>query len=351
MRVNVVPDKEERLSEIKKDPIRWVGFQFIHSQIGEGHDQFVDDMYASNDGKEIYVSRPSFGDVVAIDIASGQIRWRTRVGGFRADHMAISPDGKQLVVSASTAKVAHVIEAASGNIIGDIKTGDQPHENAFSKDGTKLYNSAIGTIFTSLDEPWLDWTKGDRYIGIYNAKTFELERKIKMGPKLAEFGLKDMSSAVRPMAFSPDERYLYLQVSFFHGFIEYDLLQDKVTRVAHLPLSEETQKLKRKDYVLDSAHHGIAMSGDGKKLCVAGTMSNYAAIVNRETFAAKIHPLGARTYWATSSRDGKYCYVSVAGDDTLSVISYDSEEEVARIPVGYHPQRARTGYLLDELFH
>jgi YVTN family beta-propeller protein len=79
-------------------------------------------------------------------------------------------------------------------------------------------------------------------------------------------------------------------------------------------------------------------------------MSNYAAIVSRETLEYSLHPLGARTYWATSSADGRYCYVSVAGDDSVSVLSYESEQEVARIPVGYHPQRARTGRLADDLF-
>jgi len=347
LRINVIPDLEDRMNEIKKNPVHWIAYQFIRSQVGEGHDQFVDDMYASIDGQEIYVSRPSFGDVVAINVATGAIRWRTRVAGFRADHMAISPDGKRLVVSASTAKVAHIIDTSSGSILVDVPTGAQPHENVFTKDGSKIINSAIGSIFTSFDEPWMDWTKGDRYIQIVDAQSMQVLRKIKMGEKLAEFGLKDMSSAVRPMAISPDERFLFVQVSFFHGFIEYDLELDKVTRVAHLPMSDEASQLDRKDYVLDSAHHGIAMSGDGTKLCVAGTMSNYAAIVSRETFSYRIHPLGARTYWATTSADGNYCYVSVAGDNTVSVLSYATEEEVARIPVGYHPQRARVGRLAE----
>ncbi len=348
-RINVVPDRDERMAEINRDPIRWIAFMFIRANIGEGHDQFVDDMYASNDGRVIYASRPSFGDVVAIDVSTGQIQWRTRVDGQRADHMGISPDGTRLAVSASTAKLVDVIDTATGHIVGNFPSGDSPHENTFSRDGSRIFHASIGSVYTALDEPWLDWTKGERVFEIVDAHTLKVLRKIDMGRKLAEFGMPGMSSAVRPMALSPDERYAYLQVSFFHGFVEYDLQEDRVTRVAHLPVPEETRKLRRDEYILDSAQHGIAMSGDGTKLCVAGTMSNYAAIVSRDSFRYNIHPLGARTYWATSSADGKYCYVSVAGDDTVSVISYDTEQEVARIPVGDHPQRARTAKVAESV--
>ncbi|MBC7658863.1 MAG: hypothetical protein H7249_04070 [Chitinophagaceae bacterium] len=93
------------------------------------------------------------------------------------------------------------------------------------------------------------------------------------------------------------------------------------------------------------------MSGDGTKICVAGIMSNYAAMVSRDTFDYEIHPLGARTYRATTSADHKYCYVSVAGDDTLSVFSYETQQKVARIPVGDHPQRARVGELSESVLN
>ena len=45
-----------------------------------------------------------------------------------------------------------------------------------------------------------------------------------------------MSAAVRPMAITPNERYVYFQVSFFFGIVKYDLRKDEVVDVLDLPL-------------------------------------------------------------------------------------------------------------------
>jgi YVTN family beta-propeller protein len=350
-RVNVVPDLAERQAE-NLTPTRAPIALFVRTQVGEGHDQMVDDLYVSKDGRTLFVSRPSFNDVVAIDLATGAIRWRTVLTGVRADHMAISPDGARLAVStASTAgpSFVDVIDTASGEISGTFPSGDTPHENVYSRDGSLIFHASIGRVYTATDDPAMDETKGKRVFEIVNARTLEVLKEWNMGQKLAEAGHPGMSSAVRPMALSPDEKTLYFQVSFFDGFVEFDLASEKVTRVANLPTTEDTQP-RREDYVLDSAHHGIAMDGAGKKLCVSGTSSNYAAIVHRDDFSHRLHKLGARTYWSTTSADGKYCYVSVAGDDTMSIISYATEKEVARVPVGDHPQRARTADVATAIF-
>jgi hypothetical protein len=107
-RLNIVPDKEQRLAEIQSSPDRYGYFLAIRNQVGEGHDQFVDDMFSSHDGRRLYVSRPSLADVVAFDLGTRRIVWRFPVEGYRADHMAISPDGKRLLVSASTPRRGRV---------------------------------------------------------------------------------------------------------------------------------------------------------------------------------------------------------------------------------------------------
>jgi DNA-binding beta-propeller fold protein YncE len=341
-RVNIIPDINERLLEIYTDPVRLAYFLAIREFVGEGHDQFVDDMFTSKDGKLLVVSRPSLADVVGIDLASRQIVWRFRVDGQRSDHMAMSPDGQHVAVSASTGNVVHILDTYTGQEVGRFPSGDSPHENNYSKDGSKIYHASIGLVYTPLDQPALDTTKGDRRFQIVDTSTNQIIEKIDMGKKLEEAGYPNMSSAVRPMALSPDERFVYFQVSFFHGFVEYDFDQDRVTRVAALP--NLVPDMPREQYLLDSAHHGIAMNPEGTRLCVAGTMDNYAAIVSRDTFGYKlIQTGGERPYWVTNSGDGRYCFVSWSGSDRISAISYKRREEVAQVPVGDHPQRMRMG--------
>jgi len=333
------------MAEIQSDPAAYAYFLAIRQLVGEGHDQFVDDMFSSHDGQRLYVSRPSFADVVAIDLDTGRIRWRTRIDGYRADHMAISRNGRRLLVSASTANVVDVIETRKGRIVGRIPSGDAPHENNFSRDGRRIFHASIGTVYTDTDDPSQDATKGKRVFEVIDARTLKVLKSIDMGQKLAEAGYPGMNSAVRPMAISPDERFVYFQLSFFFGIVQYDLKADKVVDVLRLPLGA-AKRVPRTKFLLDSAHHGLAMNPQGTKLCVAGTMSRYAAIVTRRPFRLqRTIPVGRVPYWSQSSKDGRHCFVSVAGEDRVSVISYRTAREVARIKVGDHPQRMRTGVI------
>ena len=342
-RIDVIPDKAKRIAQIERNPSAKAVFDFVRENIGEGHNQYVDDGFTSTNGRYVYFSRPSFADVVAIDLKTRRIAWRVKVDGYRSDHMALSPDGRRLLVSASTANNVNVIDTRRGRIVARFPSGDQPHENNYSKDGKRIFHASSGTVYGPTDDPSEDATKGERVFEIVDARTYEVKRSIVMGPKLAEFGRPDMSSAVRPMAIAPGERFVYFQLSFFFGIVQYDLRADKVVAVLDLPLGAAAG-LDRTEYLLDSAHHGLAMNPKGTKLCVAGTMSKYAAIVTRQPFELqRTVNVGDVPYWSQSSKDGKYCFVSVAGEDRVSVISWKSAREVARIRVGDHPQRMRAG--------
>jgi YVTN family beta-propeller protein len=326
-RINVVPDLDQRTAEMTPD--ERAAFLLIREQAGEGHDQLVDDIAVSPDGRTLYVSRPSLGDVSAFDLATSAQLWHTDVQGYRSDHMALSPDGALLLVSATTANVVDVVHAATGSVTGSFPAGDFPHENQFSADGDTVYNASIGRVVAP-DDPLLDAGKGNRWLTIADAGTMQVQRTI-------DFGV-----GIRPFVVMPDERTMYAQLSFLNGFIEYDLVEERTTRTVHLPLSDEARAMSREDYPLDSAHHGLAMNDDRSKICDAGTISDYAAVLSVPSLTVdRIVPVGAKPYWAAASPDGRYCFLSNSDSDDISVVTFERPREVARIPVGDHPQRVR----------
>ncbi|MBJ6641555.1 YncE family protein [Streptomyces sp. DHE7-1] len=346
-RIDVIPDRDQRMAEINADPIKWIYFQAIRNSVGEGHDQFADDMYSTPDGRSVVVSRPSFADVVSIDLASGKVNWRFPVSGYRADHMAVSPDGTRVAVSASTANTVHVLDIGTGRQLGSFATGDKPHENIFTRDGKYIWNMSIGDVNTALDDPVWDWTKGDRRITVVDATTFRQVKVVDMRQRLDAYGLKDFSDAVRPAVFSPDESKLYFQVSFFNGFLEYDVATDRITRTKTLPKNPATSS-DRTTWVNDSRHHGLSMNPAGTKLCVAGTMDDYATVVDRATLQEGPLVTASKPYWATVSGDGKDCVVSESGADQVTAIDFATGRKVVSVPVGDHPQRVRLGHVRDD---
>ena len=363
--IDTIPDRAQRMAEIVASPDKLAFYLAVQAAIGEGNAQYTDDMFTTHDGRMVAVSRPSFADVVGIDLASGAIVWRFPMEGYRSDHMGVSPDGERLLVSDSTANKVHELDIRTGEKTGEFPSGDSPHENNYTADGERVFHASIGRVYTPTDRPVVrqpyDTLKGAQYFQIVRTDGLTVESRWDMGKELAEAGHPDMASAVRPMALAPDERYVYLQVSFFHGWIEFDTQAPDVdgtttydgepalgavTRV--VPLPKRTTE-PPENYVLDSAHHGMAMNHEGTTMCAAGTMDGYAAIIDRATTDFRLVEVGEKPYWSTSGPVGDECWVSVSGTDEVVVIDYDTAQKVTTIPVGDHPQRVREGVVAADV--
>ncbi len=395
--VDLIPDKQQELRDIYTDPVKLAFYTAIKLGPGEGHDQYVDDMFTTTDGKYLAVSRPSFADVVWIDIEKatsgkeGAIVREQQMDGYRTDHMALSPDGRRLLVSDSTSRQAieysmvdetlpDGTEVAMGDRLRSFESGETPHESNYTTDGERIFHASIGRVYTPLDytdifglplDPIHDAVKGDRWFQIVSNDDFSILQRWDMAHELDEAGHPAMSSAVRPMAVAPGGRFLYFQVSFFHGLIEFDTQAadinqatdytlggvdepstGAVTRV--IELEDRVPHLLREQYVNDSAHHGLSIDRHGRTLCVAGTMDDYAALVDVATGEPTYfdeettgHSYG-KPYWTTEGL-GDTCWISLSESDSVAVLDTRNGEELAYLPVGDHPQRVRHGYVPERV--
>jgi hypothetical protein len=390
--VNLVPDKRQELNSILLAPDKLAFYLLIQQGPGEGHDQYVDDMFTTRDGRYLAVSRPSFADVVWVDIAratagrTDSIVREQQMDGYRTDHMGLSPDGRRLLVSDSTERqviefsmIDEVVDGRQvrmGDRLRTFVSGETPHESDYSPDASRIYHASIGKVYTPGDAtsvgpvkigPLHDALKGDRWFEIVDNADFSVTTRWDMGKELAEAGHPGMSSAVRPMAVAPDQRFVYFQVSYFHGIVEFDTQAadidgevgytaggipeprlGAVRRLIELPNRVPNMLLEQ--YVNDSAHHGLSMNEAGTTLCAAGTMDDYAALVDRATGARTIFDEAAtghdylKPYWTTEGLDDT-CWISLSGSDAVAVLDFDTRQELAFLPVGDHPQRVRHGYV------
>lgn len=327
--LNIAPDKYQRRLQLWLNPVNLVGYQVVKNQ--KGGENWIDDMALSSDGRTLIVSRGILQDVVAFDIRTRKVKWRTDVGGFNADHMAISPDGSQVLVSASSVGYTHVYDTATGRKLHSIGAGDFPHGVDYSADGKRIYIGSIGTTYLPFA---LNDQKGARQLTVVDAATFQT------------IAVHKFRGGVRPTVITADETKAYIQLSYRRGFVEFDLQTGQTTRSATVPGTLAGNRLYPDKLPANSMHHGLAMNADETKLCNAGTIDNQIAIVDRATLEVDSIESGfAKPYWAQNNRAGTHCLVSNSTGNYVSVIDYATGQEIKRVPVGRYPQRERLGYV------
>ncbi|HVZ32650.1 MAG TPA: hypothetical protein VG963_09505, partial [Polyangiaceae bacterium] len=341
-KVHVIPDLDQAVAAINADLVRAVAYpvvqnqQLLHHFEPSNGQRYVDDVFVSPDGTTLYVSRSNLGDVAAFDLTKPDHpqKWKTYVDGVKADHATLSPDGSRLVVSATSAQVVDVFDAKTGQRVGSFATGTYPHQNDYSADGKHIYNSSIGNVGYESVPYAQNASKGDRWLVQVDANTLQVLKTWKF-----EYG-------IRPNVVSADENTLYTQLSYLNGVVKYDLINSKELARSDQPLSEFAMNTYESydEYPHDSAHHGLALSRDGQTLCDCGTIDNTVSLVSTADMQVKkTIDVGMIPYWATTSPDGRYCFVSLSGSDAVSVIDYEAEAEVKTVQVDKFPQRSRLG--------
>jgi len=295
---------------------------------GPGAPNYAQDTDVSPDGRTLYVSRGYVGDVAAFDITSGRMLWTRQLNTGRADHMTLTADGRTLFVSAMLDNRVYRIATATGEITGHLVTGVYPHDNKVSRDGRRLYNTSIGAL-KSLPRPAgaapLTEKPGSAFqLTVADAATLAITDRI------------TLDNAIRPWQFTPDEKGIYAQLSNEHAVVAFDLTTKTITRRLDLPVKPGVTAA---DFDFEAPHHGLALTDDGRTLCLAGRASDYAALVRAPelTLIATI-PVGDAPGWAETADGGRVCLIANTRSDDLSIISIADRTEILRLPIGDGPK-------------
>jgi DNA-binding beta-propeller fold protein YncE len=220
------------------------------------------------------------------------------------------------------------IAADTGEMAGYLVTGVYPHDNKVSRDGRRLYNSSIGPLANmprkAADAPLTETPGHPFQLTIADVATLQTIDRIKF------------DKGIRPWEFTPDEKRIYTQLSNEHAVVAYDLGARKVVSRLDLPVKPG---ITAADWDFEAPHHGLALTPDGRTLCLAGRASDYAALVSAPSLKliATI-PVGDAPGWAETADNGQVCLVANTRSDDLSLISIPKRSEIVRLPIGDGPK-------------
>jgi DNA-binding beta-propeller fold protein YncE len=288
-----------------------------------GADNFAQDAEVSPDGRRLYVSRGYLADVAAFDIATGRMLWKAPLHTGRADHMAVSADGRTIFISALTDNAVYRIRARDGSVTGHFATGVWAHDTKFSADGRRVYNSTtgvIGGLGVRGAPPPTETPDYPYQLTIADPVSLKVLSRIKL------------KAPFRPWAFAPGGKQIYAELSNQRVLVAYDIGRRKVVRRLELPFPPGQPVA---EWLLAAPYHGLAITPDGRTLCLAGRETDTVALVRAPALKMIADfKIGQAPGWAEVAEDGRVCLLTNGRSNDVSIVSIPDRAEVARVPVG-----------------
>jgi YVTN family beta-propeller protein len=276
---------------------------------------------------------------------------------------AAAPDGTRLYITNEAESTLDVADLKTLKVIKHIPLTNHPNNVAVSKDGKRVYVAIVsgaGAVDV-IDATTLTRAKSIRTEGgIHNVYVtpdgkFAVAGSIP-GKKVFVIDQKTEEivwsvptrEGVRPMTFDTNAdgstKRIFLQLSGFNGFTTIDFATHKLGEEVKLP--EVSKEEKVTEGLQGAPAHGLAVTSDGKTLCVLSKMNSriytYSLPDLKMTGEAKV---GHHPDWVTLTPDGKRAYVANAGSNSVSVIDLTTHKELTQIPVGQVPKRNITAVL------
>jgi hypothetical protein len=161
-RLNIIPDIDERMTEILTDPVRLTYFLAIRLLIGEArpvrrrHVHLAERQAAGRlQAEPRRRGRDQDQDgrgCVALPGRRAALGSHGRLPRWQACRR-LGLDGQR----------RPILNMRTGREVGRFPSGDSPHENTYTTDGDRIYHASIGLVYTPADQPLLDSSKGKRW--------------------------------------------------------------------------------------------------------------------------------------------------------------------------------------------
>jgi YVTN family beta-propeller protein len=333
---------------------------------------------ASASSVRIYITNSAGDSVHVIDPATNKVVQEIKnvVG---AHGVNFSPDGARVYISNEETNTLDVYDRKTSKLIKKVELSDHPNNIAVTKNGDRIVVAVArgkgGLDIVDANTLTLKKTistNGGRLHNVYVTP----DSKYVIGgsipsKKLYVFDLAteelawdlQMDLGVRPMAIeaNPDgsTKRIFIQMSNLNGFSVVDFAERK--EVTKVPLPEPPQEFDHGGYRTNEPAHGIGVAPDNKTLWATSIPNNAVYVYSLETLkqigrvelpsikvAGNPMPISAVANWTTFTPDGKYLYVSNAGQRSVSVIDVPNMKLVKAIPVGEVPKRINTMVIPDD---
>lgn len=273
-------------------------------------------------GKALYIaygSNSSNGSLLKYDLVNNRVIY-TRTYPTGIDSFALTKDGKKIYMPDGDGQgdnLWHIIDTATGNVIGSITGGSCPHNTVTGPSGKYIYLAGRCTPYVFVVDPTTNQVVG------------------RIGPF--------KNGGVRPFTVNSSETLVFVTDNDFIGFEVGDIATGKVLYT--VPATGFTCNCAS----YDSPSHGISLSPDEKEVYIPDRFNQYVHVFNVSHLPVQppthitdiplTHPISGnvpppcsldcmREGWVLHSRDGRFVYVGDSGD----VIDTSLRKVVAYVP-------------------
>ena len=310
--------------------------------------------WGPQDGRQLklYVLSSADSDMTVIDVATNTIIGSVEVGEL--PHGLATPSTEDILyVSTEGDNTLVVVDPATDRIVKEYPVlGNRPneiditpeHPTAGSCTRRSCAMACLRCSTPSRRRSWLGFrrtagptTRSCRPMGSTCTCRGDNDKIYVADTRTHTMAAISTEHAPRPIAVSPDGKWLYVNIDQLLGFKVLDLAKRKVVATAHYGLTDDEK-------AEPSRSHGVVVTPDGREVWASDVNHELVFVFdvtqNPPKQIARFKNPGD-PYWLAVTPDSKTVYVASATDDTVTAYDVATKTQVAvmQLEKGKAPKR------------